>query len=135
VAELQLDADLRLRVTSPAGESASGVITADGSALRVDVDRPDVLFASVNHADVGRVADLLAATGISVHVVGPDGPAAVIGAGTSSRLGKAVTGSASVSPSPRAAARLVLTQPAVRVAALAVPIALIALVVRRLLRS
>jgi hypothetical protein len=59
-------------------------------------------------------------------VEGPDGRAAVIGAGASSRIGKLVTGSSAVSPSLLAAARLVATQPAVRVSALAVLVAAVA---------
>jgi len=129
--ELQIEADLRLNVTASTGESTSGRISGAGNAIRVDVDRPDILFGAVNYADVGRVADLLTDAGISVRVMGPDGPAAVIGAGTSSRIGKAVTGSSAVSPAPRAAFRLVVTQPGIRIAALAVPVVAAALIALR----
>ena len=129
---LDVDADLRLRVTTSAGRTATARVTGHGRELRVDVDEPDVLLSTVERADVGRAADLLAASGLTVRVVGPDGPAATIGAGASSRLGQAVTGSRFVAPVPRAAARLALTTTAVRAAALAVPVILVVLeVVRR----
>ena len=89
--DLQVDADLRLRVTASNGESTTARITGNGQVVRVDVERPDILFASVDNADVGRIADLLAEAGLAVHVEGPDGRAAVIGAGASSRIGKLVT--------------------------------------------
>jgi hypothetical protein len=59
--------------------------------------------------------------------MGPDGRAAVVGAGASSRIGKLVTGSSAVSPSLLAAARLVAAQPAARISALAVLLAAVAL--------
>ena len=64
--ELQIEADLRLNVTASTGESTSGRISGAGNAIRVDVDRPDILFSAVNYADVGGVADLLTDSGISV---------------------------------------------------------------------
>ena len=124
--DLRVEADLRLRVTASNGESTTGRITGAGQVLRVDVVRPDILFASVDNADVGRIADLLAKAGLAVHVMGPAGRAAVVGAGASSRIGKLVTGSSAVSPSLLAAARLVATQPAVRASALAVLVAAVA---------
>lgn len=122
--ELSVDADLRLQVTSPAGESTTAVVTASGREVRVDVERPEVLLATVDRTDVGRVADLLAASGVTVRVMGPDGPAATIGAGTSSRFGKFITGSSAVAPAPRAAAGLALSNPALQVVAIAVPVLL-----------
>jgi hypothetical protein len=71
---------------------------------------------------------------VTVTVVGPDGPAATVGAGASSRLGQAVTGSRNVAPVPRAAASLALSMPATRrVLAVLVPAALavLAAVLRR----
>jgi hypothetical protein len=125
---LEVEADLRLRVTTERGDSTSAHVTGHGRELRVDVERPEVLLAAVDPRDVGQVADLLAASGVTVQVVGPDGPAATVGAGASSRLGKAVTGSANVAPVPRAAASLALSVPAVRrVLAVLVPAALAAL--------
>jgi hypothetical protein len=126
--QLEVDADLRLQVTTERGDSTSAHVTGRGRELRVDVERPEVLLAAVDPRDVGQVADLLAASGITVRVVGPDGPAATVGAGASSRLGQAVTGSANVAPVPRAAASLALSVPAVRrVLAVLVPAALAAL--------
>lgn len=112
--QLEVEADLRLRVTTERGESTAAHVTGRGSELRVDVERPEVLLAAVDPRDVGQVADLLAASGVTVRVTGPDGPAATVGAGASSRLGRAVTGSRNVAPVPRAAASLVLGNPTVR---------------------
>ncbi len=124
MAELAVEADLRLQVTNPAGRSTTARITGHGRELRVDVERPDVLFAAVDSAEVGRVADLLSETGITVRVVGPDGLAATIGAGTSSRLGKVVTGSSAVSPRPLAAARIAAGMRTVQVGAIVVGLAI-----------
>jgi hypothetical protein len=125
---LAVEADLRLQVTTERGETTSARVTGRGHELRVDVERPEVLLAAVDPRDVGQVADLLAASGVTVHVVGPDGPAATVGAGASSRLGRAVTGSRNVAPVPRAAASLALSTPAARrVLAVLVPAVLAAL--------
>ncbi|MCO1659861.1 hypothetical protein [Pseudonocardia humida] len=110
----EVEADLRLRVTTERGECTSAHLTGRGRELRVDVERPAVLLAAVDRRDVGQVADLLAASGVTVRVVGPDGPAATVGAGASSRLGRVVTGSRNVAPVPRAAASLALSTPAAR---------------------
>ena len=126
--DLQADADLRIQVTAPTGRTMNGRVTARGSEVQVEVDRPDVLFASLDHSDVGRLADVLADAGVSVRVVGPRGPAAVIGAGASSRLGMWVTGSAAVSATPVVALRSVAWSSIGKVAACAAP-ALIAVVV------
>jgi hypothetical protein len=131
---LEVEADLRLRVTTERGDSTSAHLTGRGRDLRVDVERPEVLLAAVDPRDVGRVADLLAASGVTVRVIGPDGPAATVGAGASSRLGLAVTGSRNVAPVPRAAASLAASTPAVRrvlVALLPAALALLAAAVLR----
>ncbi len=130
---LEVSADLRLRVTTSRGDSTTAHLTGEGRRLRVDVERPDVLLAAVDPRDVGKVADLLAASGITVQVVGPDGPAATVGAGASSAFGRVVTGSRNVAPVPRAAARLVLSTRTQRVLAAFVPAALavLAAVLRR----
>jgi hypothetical protein len=120
VPDLQIDADLRIHVTAPTGRSATGRVTARGSEVRVEVDRPHVLLASFDRSDVGRLADLLADAGLSVQVVGPRGPAGVIGSGASSRVGRWVTGSAAVSPAPLAALRSVPGSPTAWVGGLAV---------------
>ncbi len=130
---LEVSADLRMRVTSPRGDTTTAHLTGHGGQLRVDVERPDVLFEAVDPRDVGRVADLLDAAGVTLRVVGPHGPAATVGAGASSRLGLAATGSRNVAPVPRAAARLVLGTPAARVVAVLVPavVAVLVAVLRR----
>lgn len=133
---VDVDADLRLTVTTTAGETTTAHVTGSGQQVEVETDHPEVLFAAVDRADVGRAADLLAGSGITVRVVGPHGLAAQLGADTSSRFGKAVTGSVRVAPDPRAAARLVLGSRAARVLALALPAAGVAFVaVRRFLRE
>jgi hypothetical protein len=134
VPDLHVDADVRLQVTTSTGETTTGRITGAGSALRVDVERPDLVLGTLNYDDVGRVADVLADAGLSVQVVGPHGPAAVIGAGASNRLGKVVTGSSAVATTPHAAGRLIATQPGVRAAAVVVPVVVVALAVLRRLR-
>ena len=131
---LAVEANLRRRATPERGEATSAHLTGRGRELRVDVERPEVLLAAVDPRDVGQVADLLAASGVTVTVVGPDGPAATVGAGASSRLGRAVTGSRNVAPVPRAAASLALSTPAARRAlAVLVPavLAILAAVLRR----
>jgi hypothetical protein len=118
---LEVDADLRLVVTTPEGDSTTAHVTGSGRELTVAVERPEVLLSVVDPRDVGRVADLLAASGLTAQVVGPDGPAATVGAGASSRLGLAATGSARVAPVPHAAAQLVLGSRPARIAAAALP--------------
>jgi len=132
-ATLDVEADLQVEVTSPSGESTTAHVTGSGKRLRVETGRPDVLFASVDRADVGRVADLLAFSGVTVSVVGPGGPVATLGAGTSSRLGRAVTGSSRVSPTA-GAARLAVTPGVLRAVAVAAAVVVLAFV-RRLRRS
>lgn len=134
-AGLAVEADLRLDVTAPNGESTTAHVTGNGSQVRVEAARPAVLFASVDRADVGRVADLLAFSGVTVSVIGPGGPVATLGAIAPSRVGRAVTGSAQVSP-VAGAALLVMTPTRLRLAALAVPVlAVVLTVVRRWRRS
>lgn len=97
-ATLAVDADLRLELTTAAGASSVVRVTGHGRRVRVDAERPEVFLTELDRADVGRLADLLAAAGISVGVHGPRGPVATLGAGTSNRLGRFVTGSARVAP-------------------------------------
>lgn len=130
-AGLAVDADLRLELTTAAGDSTTARVTGHGQRVRVETERPDVLLAAVDRTDVGRIAELLAATGISVAVHGPHGPVATLGAGTSNRFGRAITGSSRVAPDLRGALRLVWTDRAVRTASFAVPAALAALAAAR----
>ncbi len=89
-----IEADLRLAVTTPDGRSTTAHAVGDGSTLRVETPRPDVLLAALDRADVGPLADALDAAGISVSVSGPNGRVATIGSAASSRVGKLLTGSA-----------------------------------------
>jgi len=78
--------------------------------------------------------ELLAATGITVTVHGPSGQLATLGAGASNRFGRAVTGSSRAAPVRRAALRQVWASTPLRMAAFAVPVALIVLVAIRSLQ-
>lgn len=89
-----------------------------------------MLLGAVDPADVGRAADLLAAGGITVRVIGPDGLAATIGAGASSRVGKLVTGSSAVGPMPLAAVRIALRTPTARTIAAGAAVVIIAVALR-----
>ena len=132
---LEVDADLQLRVSTPAGASTTARVTGRGQRLRVEADRPRALLSAVDRADVARIADLLAEAGITVTVSGPDSLAATLGAGTHSRLGLLLTGSARVAPAPRAVARLAVTGRVPLAVAIAVFITLpVAAIARRRLR-
>jgi hypothetical protein len=124
-AALAVDADLRLQVTTAAGTTTAHV-TGYGQQVRVEAERPEVLLAAVDRADVGRAADLLAGAGISVVVRGPRGPVAALGAGTSDRFGRALTGSRRVAVDRRGAVGLVWSRRPVRTGVVAVLAALAA---------
>lgn len=79
------------------------------------------------HVDVGRVADLLGAAGVTVDVDGPHGPVAVVGAGAAGRLGRALTGSRRVTVVPRGAVRLAWSSAPIRARAVGVSVVLVAL--------
>lgn len=135
-AALHVDADLRLQVTTTAGAVTTAQVTGQGHEVRVQAQRPEVLLSAVDRADIGRLADLLAGTGVTVAVSGPHGPVATLGAAASSRWGRAVTGSARVAPVPRAALRLAVGTRAARVSVLGLVAGSVALVtIRRLLRT
>ena len=131
MAELDVTADLRLEITSPAGESTTARVTGRGRQVQVETERPDVVLAAVDRKDAGRVADLLAASGVTVSVVGPRGAIATLGAHTSSRVGQFLTGSTRVSATPLGVIRLGLGLRAVRVVAVAVPVAVVLTAVLR----
>jgi hypothetical protein len=125
--ELVVDADLQVVLTTAPGESTLTTVTARGQQVRVDTQRPDLVVAAMDRADVGRVAELFAATGIAMEVHGPHGPVAVLGAGTSNRWGRAITGSRRVAPAPRAVLRIVWARRSARAVVVAVPGVLLAL--------
>ena len=91
-----------------------------------------MLLAAVDRTHVGRVAELLTAAAITVAVRGPRGPLVTLGAGTSNRLGRAVTGSDRVAPPPLGAVRLIGTGRRVRVALVALSAALVLVAAARL---
>jgi hypothetical protein len=131
VPELDVDADLRLHLTTSAGRSTTAQVSGAGRELRVDVQRPEVLLGEIDRTELGQLADLLAEAGITVQVVGPHGPAALIGAGSSSRFGKIVTGSSAVAPSLRGTAGIAAGTGAVRATAGVLAAALVVVVVLR----
>jgi hypothetical protein len=130
-AGLAVDADLRLELTTAAGASTTARVTGNGRQIRVEAQRPEVLLAAMDRADVGRVAELLTTTGITVAVNGPHGPVVTLGAGTSDRLGRLVTGSGRVAPAPRAALRLAWTSLPVRATVVALSTAIVVVAIGR----
>jgi hypothetical protein len=112
---LRLQADLDILV---AGHPAT--VSADGTHVRVRTDDPVPIVrelqlaarqAGVGHVGpahaLGRVADELAAAGLTATVEGPRGPVLHLGA-PGSRLGRWVTGSTVVRPGPVSGWRAVL---------------------------
>lgn len=103
VAALDIQADLALTVTAPDGRSTTARAVGEGNGIRVTTARPDVLLAAVDRADIGPLADLLDAVGMSVYVDGPGGQVAVIGSAASSRVGRLLTGSTNAAVRPAGA--------------------------------
>ena len=128
-AGLAVDADLRLELTTAAGASSTVRVTGHEQRVRVQVQRPGVLLAAVDRAEVSRAADLLAAVGVTLDVHGSHGRVATLGAGTSNRVGRAVTGSRRVAPVFTGAAPLVLAARPVRNSVIAVSAVLVVLAV------
>lgn len=126
-AGLAVDADLQLELTTAAGASSTARVSGHGQQVRVQVERPGVLLAVLDRAEVGRAADLLAATGITLDVHGPHGRVATLGAGTSNRVGRVVTGSSRVAPVLGGAARLVWAGRPVRMSVVALSAVLVVL--------
>jgi hypothetical protein len=134
-AGIAVDADLRVELTTAAGTSTTARVTGHGQRLRVETRRPDLLITSVDRVDVGRAAELLATAGITVDVRGPGGPVATLGAGTSNRVGRAITGSRRVSPSLGGALRLARATRLVRTTAVVLPVVAAVLAVVRMRRN
>jgi len=100
-ATLQVDADLTISTTTAAGDVAVGRLSGHGDTVTLQFERPDLMGAGLDRRAVGRIADGLAAGGLSVRVVGARGPLAVLGRAGGGRVGKFATGSAHVSVVPR----------------------------------
>lgn len=130
-AALEVAADLRLVVTAPSGESTTARISGDGTTVHVVARRPEVLFSAVSPADVGRAADLLAASGLVAVVSGPRGLVATVGTGVHDRVGRAVTGSVRIALAPRAVLRVVAGTRAARVTAAVLALAVLGRATRR----
>lgn len=131
-AGLAVDTDLHLDLTTAAGDSTTARVTGNGQQVSVETDRPGVLLAAMDRADVGRVAELLTAAGITVAVRGPHGPVVTLGAGTSNRLGRLFTGSGRVAPTALGAVRLVWANRPVRATVVALSAAVVVATVGRL---
>jgi hypothetical protein len=116
-----VDADLRVELTTAAGRSTTALVTGHGQRLRVETRRPDQLITAVDRVEMGRAAELLAAAGITVDVCGPRGPVATLGAGTSNRVGRAITGSRHVAADLAGALRLAWATRPVRTTAIVLP--------------
>lgn len=86
-----------------------GRMTADGTTITVTTDDADTVWrASTSVPQVGTaalpyLADRLTDAGLTLEVQGPQGRVATVGAGTSSVLGKLLTGSRAIAPGDRAA--------------------------------
>lgn len=93
---VEIDAALALTVTTPGGDIAVLSVDGGGREFLVQVDRPEVVGADVGRRDLGRMAELLAAAGLTARVRTSRRPLAVLGAGASSRAGTMLTGSARV---------------------------------------
>lgn len=112
---LAVDAELDFTVRASSGRRATGRLVGSGDTLQICVDRPEVLAAATHPSDVGRLADLLAAGGIVVRVIGPRGPIADLGAGCGGSFGASMTGSNHVALKPRPAIYLALSTSTARV--------------------
>jgi hypothetical protein len=134
-AAFAVDADLRVELTTAAGTSTTARVTGHGQRLRVETGRPDLLINAVDRVEVGRAAELLAASGITVDVCGPRGRVATLGAGTSNRIGRAITGSRHVAPYLAGALRLAWATRLVRVTAVVLPAVAAVLAVMRMRRN
>ena len=94
---VRLDIDLSFSEVDPGGDGPvvpfEGTITAAGNEVTVFVSEPARLPGNGRRslADLTVVADALAARGISVRVVGPDGPILQLGDVRNSRLQRLVT--------------------------------------------
>lgn len=133
-AGVEIEADLRMRIDLPTGASSTARVLGRGQRLEVDVARPEVLAGALGRSDLGRVAEVLAAGGITVAVRGPGGPVATLGAGTRSRVGAVLTGSPRVAVVPAAAIRLGRARAALRSAVVAAGGAAAVLLVLSVLR-
>lgn len=127
-ANLDIEADVALVVTTPDGRSTTARAVGEGSRLRIETARPDVLLAAVDRAGVGPLADALDTAGISIHVDGPGGRVATIGSAGYSRLGRLLTGSINTAIRPRILASAI--RPGTAVPAAAVVAAVVTLAVR-----
>lgn len=98
---LNIDADLQVEVGG-----CKAVLTGTGGRLVLKADAPQLLLSSLRDVSLpnsaggvrglGKIADLLSAHGLELHVEGPSGEMALLGVGAGSGLGKLVTGSRAV---------------------------------------
>jgi hypothetical protein len=106
VPTVHVEADLAVTVEDGAGGEAVGRLTADGSVLRLDVDRPEVLTASRPRVGRRGAPDPWHALGVdrlgvSLEVHGPQGRVAVLDPARHSRLSGLLTGDPHLHPDGR----------------------------------
>lgn len=113
---LQVVADLTLSV-----DGMTSTVTGRGSELRIDTPDPARLLDAVAHAELpagvgrvdspralGRIAEQLGASGLTLRVAGPRGDVLTMGDVSGSLLGRLVTGSPLVQMGRWAAVRPLL---------------------------
>lgn len=113
---LHVTSDLSIEI-----DGTSAHLSSDGTRLVLSSTRPEKIWAAAVGAAlpvgvgqtsgpraVGRLADELAAVGLSLEVTGPAGRVVRLGDGVQSRVGRATTGSAAVGPGRPGALAVVL---------------------------
>jgi len=107
---LRIHSDLTFSVDGPSG-SSTGRIDAVESKVTISVDDPAAVIGSAlgnGSQQAAVIGDLLAASGVTVEVVGPQGPVLTVGAGVDSAVGALLGGTRHLRlGSPRATAPLV----------------------------
>lgn len=99
--QLQVVADLTISTATATGDVAVGRLTGDGGdTVTLRLDRPDLMGGGLDRRSLGRLADGLAAGGMSVRVIGAHGPLALVGRTGGNWVGRLVTGSSNVSVTP-----------------------------------
>jgi hypothetical protein len=94
-----VDADLDIVVDGTGGRAVGRLSSVDGR-LRLEVDRPHVVLATISRPTAAALADRMAAAGIPVEVHGPSGRIGTVDPHRSSRIGSLLTGSPHVALDP-----------------------------------
>lgn len=91
---LRVDSNLTFSVDGPSG-SSTGRVDAAGSKVTIAVTNPAAVIGSAlgnRPQDAAAIGDLLAQSGVTVEVVGPQGPVMSVGAGVDSAVGALLGG-------------------------------------------